>query len=154
MKKVSLDTWIQLLGMVGAERALICYQMTEDKMKPLAAIRSSYRGTSFATVVDNFDSAKMLFDHFTRDSVEVYIDVDVGMHRTGLSIEKVPDLVEKIKKLKRLTIVGIHSYDGHVAYICTTMPQRSVARLYLLLLKPSKIYSCSCSEISRSIRPD
>ena len=133
--KCSTIVEAQLLGMVGAERALICYQMTEDKMKPLAAIRSSYRGTSFATVVDNFDSAKMLFDHFTRDSVEVYIDVDVGMHRTGLSIEKVPDLVEKIKKLKRLTIVGIHSYDGHVHDSNQELRKKNTEEIFQKLLE-------------------
>ncbi len=112
--KCSTMAEAELLGIVGAEHALICYQMTEDKMESLAAIKSSYKGTSFATVVDNFDSAKMLFDHFNGTPIEVYIDVDAGMHRTGLSIYKVLDLVEKIKQLKDLTIEGIHCYDGHV----------------------------------------
>ena len=112
--KCSTIAEAELLGMVGADHALICYQMTKDKMESLAAIKSSFKKTSFATLIDNINSAKMIFDHFNGTSLEVYIDVDVGMHRTGLSIDQVPDLVEKIKQLEGLTIAGIHSYDGHI----------------------------------------
>ena len=112
--KCSTMAEAELLGMVGAENALICYQLTKDKIEILAAMKSFYQGTSFATVIDNLDSAKMLYDHFNGSDVEVYIDVDVGMHRTGLSINKVPDLVEKINQFKGFTILGIHSYDGHI----------------------------------------
>ena len=56
----------------------------------------------------------MLFNYFNGERTEVYIDLDTGMQRTGLTIDKVPDLVEEIKHLNGLTIGGIHCYDGHV----------------------------------------
>ena len=112
--KCSTMAEAKLLGMVGAEHALICYQVTEDKMESFAAIKSQYLGTKFTTLVDNIDSAKMLSDHFNGTPVQVFIDVDVGMHRTGLSFNKVPELVKKIKQLKDVIVTGLHAYDGHV----------------------------------------
>ena len=125
----------ELLGVVGADHALICYQMTEDKMENLATIKSSYNGTSFATVVDNFESAKMLFNYFNGKHTEVYIDVDSGMHRTGLTIDKVPDLVEEIKHLNGLTIGGIHCYDGHVHDLDEEVRKKDTEEIYKNLLK-------------------
>tara|TARA_B100001173_G_scaffold312273_1_gene332563 strand:- start:7678 stop:8787 length:1110 start_codon:yes stop_codon:yes gene_type:complete len=143
--KCSTIVEAELLGMVGAEHALICYQMTEDKMEPLAAMKSYYQATSFATVVDNFDSAKMLFDYFNGTSVEVYIDVDVGMNRTGLSINKVPDLVEKINQLKGLTIVGLHSYDGHVHDSDQELRKKDTEEIFQKLLELKDIVQASLS---------
>ena len=125
----------ELLGVVGADHALICYQMTEDKMENLATIKSSYNGTSFATVVDNFESAKMLFNYFNGKHTEVYIDVDSGMHRTGLTIDKIPDLVEEIKHLNGLTIGGIHCYDGHVHDLDEEVRKKDAEEIYKNLIK-------------------
>ena len=147
--KCSTMAEAELLGMVGAENALICYQMTDDKMERLAAMKSSYQGTSFATVVDNFDSAKMLNEHFNGTSVEIYIDVNVGMHRTGLSIDKVPDLVEKIKQLKGLTTIGIHSYDGHVHDPDQEVRKKDTEEIFQKLLELKDIVQTS---LGRKIR--
>ena len=114
---------------------LLCYQMTEDKMENLATIKSSYNGTSFATVVDNFESAKMLLNYFNGKHTEVYIDVDSGMQRTGLTIDKVPDLVEEIKHLNGLTIGGIHCYDGHVHDLDEEVRKKDTEEIYKNLLK-------------------
>jgi D-serine deaminase-like pyridoxal phosphate-dependent protein len=43
----------------------------------------------------------------------IYLDVDVGMHRCGVSAERAADLAELVAKSSNLAFVGIMGYDGH-----------------------------------------
>jgi D-serine deaminase-like pyridoxal phosphate-dependent protein len=42
-----------------------------------------------------------------------YIDVDVGMHRTGVSPAKALQLYEMVPKIQEFQFAGLHGYDGH-----------------------------------------
>jgi D-serine deaminase-like pyridoxal phosphate-dependent protein len=44
----------------------------------------------------------------------VYIDVNVGMNRTGIRPEKVVELYAAIWNFKGLKVQGLHAYDGHI----------------------------------------
>jgi D-serine deaminase-like pyridoxal phosphate-dependent protein len=48
--------------------------------------------------------------------IDVYVDLDIGGHRTGLPPEEAPALLREITSndaFERLNIVGLHAYDGH-----------------------------------------
>jgi len=45
-----------------------------------------------------------------------YIDLDVGMHRTGIAPKKAIELYTRIKDNKRFRFVGLHGYDGHIHF--------------------------------------
>jgi D-serine deaminase-like pyridoxal phosphate-dependent protein len=46
-----------------------------------------------------------------------YIDLDVGMHRTGVIPEKAWHLYEMVPKIEEMQFAGIHGYDGHNHHI-------------------------------------
>ncbi len=45
-----------------------------------------------------------------------YIDIDVGMHRTGIKPEKVFSLYKSLADLPEFTFTGLHGYDGHIHF--------------------------------------
>ena len=45
--------------------------------------------------------------------IDIYLDVDVGMHRCGMKLEKVASLAELVSKSSNIHLVGMMGYDGH-----------------------------------------
>jgi len=45
--------------------------------------------------------------------MNVLIDVDIGMHRTGIPVDLLEALYERVSALKGLHLKGLHCYDGH-----------------------------------------
>ena len=45
--------------------------------------------------------------------VGVYVDVDCGMHRTGVAPEKAWEIAEKVTEHEGLYLVGVMGYEGH-----------------------------------------
>ena len=45
--------------------------------------------------------------------VGVYVDVDCGMHRTGVAPEKAWEIAEKMTEHEGLYLVGVMGYEGH-----------------------------------------
>ena len=44
----------------------------------------------------------------------IFIDLNLGMNRTGVLPENAISLFEKIHSLPALHILGLHAYDGHI----------------------------------------
>ncbi|MDX1284441.1 MAG: alanine racemase, partial [Draconibacterium sp.] len=49
-----------------------------------------------------------------KQSVNVFIDIDNGMHRTGIEAKNAGVLVDYIKNNKWMNFQGFHVYDGHI----------------------------------------
>ena len=107
----------EMLGMCGAPDVLLAYQPTEAKFLRLINLIKNYPNTKFSCLVDNLSSA-VLFSRnaFAHDViVDVYIDLNVGMNRTGIVPGKeVIDLFEAMMAMPGLNVKGLHAYDGHI----------------------------------------
>jgi D-threonine aldolase len=75
-----------------------------------------YPSTKFSCLIDNVETASHLSSIFYERSLtlSVFIDLNVGMNRTGIIPENVPDLFEKCQFLPGINIHGLHAYDGHI----------------------------------------
>ncbi len=104
----------EMLGMAKAKDVLITYPVLGPKIKRLLALITKYPETKFSGLIDNIDTAKDLSDCFSEHKIEVYIDLNVGMNRTGVSVENAFDLYKKASNLSGIHIIGIHAYDGHI----------------------------------------
>lgn len=113
----------EMLAEAGAPMILLAYQLTFPKAKRFLTLVKKYPQTHFASLIDNFDSAKMLNDLFEKENAKasVFIDVDDGMHRTGispvdvnLSTSPLFELFKEIQRLSHLQFEGLHVYDGHI----------------------------------------
>ena len=107
----------EMLAEAGAKNILLAYQLNFAKAKRFLALIKNFPETTFSSLVDNIDSAEMLNDLFASEKVvaNVYIDVDAGMHRTGIAPgENLFNLYLELDKLSNIECQGLHVYDGHI----------------------------------------
>lgn len=106
----------EMLGMVKAKDVLLAYQPVGPKIKRFLSLFKQYPDTRFSCLIDNEASALQLneactFEHLSAD---VYIDLNVGMNRTGVLPDKAMDVIKTVLACTQLTLKGIHAYDGHI----------------------------------------
>ena len=107
----------EMLGIAGAESALMAYQPVGPKVKRLLELTQKFPATKYAALVDNAGTAKALSEAFAgaNQILNIFLDLDVGMHRTGIpSDEKAFELYLFCKALNGINPVGLHAYDGHL----------------------------------------
>lgn len=115
----------EMLAEAGAENILMAYQLNFSKAKRFLSLIKKYPQIQFSSLVDNIDSAKMLNDLFAKEKIiaNVFIDVDAGMHRTGIApadvgvpanMDALFNLFKQIQKLPNLQFEGLHIYDGNI----------------------------------------
>jgi D-serine deaminase-like pyridoxal phosphate-dependent protein len=105
----------EMLAEEHARDALMAYQPVGPKVGQLAGLVMKYPGTRFSCVLDSEVAARELSAVFSRLGIEldVYLDLDVGMHRTGISAGAF-DLYTLCCTLPSIRMKGIHAYDGHL----------------------------------------
>ncbi|MGN6247669.1 MAG: D-TA family PLP-dependent enzyme [Ginsengibacter sp.] len=107
----------EMLAEAGAGTVLLAYQLNFAKAKRFLSLIKKIPSINFSSLVDNLDSAKLLIELFVEENLipKVYIDVDAGMHRTGIEPdEKLFQLYSNLQKLQNLKCLGFHIYDGHI----------------------------------------
>jgi D-serine deaminase-like pyridoxal phosphate-dependent protein len=107
----------EMLAMINARDVLLAYQPVGPKATRLLNLSKLYPGTTFSCIVDDYETAKHLSTIFqsANEFIEVYIDLNTGMNRTGIIPRKAFALVEKLFLLPGIRVKGIHVYDGHLA---------------------------------------
>jgi D-serine deaminase-like pyridoxal phosphate-dependent protein len=107
----------EMLGQCLAERVLLAYQPVGPNVRRLLRLASAYRGTRFATIVDDDQAAVALSEAVASADweLDVLLDVDVGMHRTGVACgSSAVELYRRLDQLPGLVPSGLHVYDGHL----------------------------------------
>jgi len=106
----------EMLGMSGASDVLLAYQPLGPKLARFIQIIQKYPSTLFSCIVDNITAANEISDAFSKAKmrINVFIDLNVGMNRTGIAPDAAFELYLHCSRLKRVTPVGLHAYDGHL----------------------------------------
>jgi D-threonine aldolase len=106
----------EMLAMVGAPDVLLAYQPVGPKAKRLLNLVQKYPQTKFSCLIDNQQTAAELSAIFVNGgcTIAVYIDLNVGMNRTGIVPERALYLYTTCESFKGIQIAGLHAYDGHI----------------------------------------
>lgn len=107
----------EMLGKSNAVNVLLAYQPVGPKINRLATIIKQFPQTNFACLVDDHTTAENISTVFSSQNktIEVWLDLDVGQHRTGIfANQSAFDLFLFCKKLEGISPVGFHVYDGHI----------------------------------------
>lgn len=109
----------EMLGLAGAGDVLLAYQPVGPKIDRLLQIVEQYPDTKYACLVDNRASAIAIAAVFAaaKHTLPVYIDLNVGMNRTGIAPgpgNEALELYQELLQLPGVTPVGLHAYDGHL----------------------------------------
>jgi D-serine deaminase-like pyridoxal phosphate-dependent protein len=106
----------EMLAQCGAKDVLLAYQPVGPKVARLLQLITTYPKTLFSCLVDNSTAALALSGaaYGIGLNVPVYIDINVGMNRTGIPPKKAMSLFSEIAELPAIYPAGLHVYDGHI----------------------------------------
>lgn len=106
----------EMLAMQKAPDVLIAYQPVGPNVYRFRQLASRYPETNFSCIVDSINCAEQINDVFADEHLrpQVYMDINVGMNRTGVLPEHAIELYKQLKNLSHCEIAGIHAYDGHI----------------------------------------
>ncbi len=106
----------EMLGMIKAPDVLLAYQPTPTKAKRLVQLVQQYPATHFSCLIDDTVNAYNISTVFSENElcIDVYIDLNDGMNRTGIQPINAFDLFDECESFKGINIIGLHVYDGHI----------------------------------------
>jgi len=118
-----------LLRVLDAEHVadgdlLVAYPHTGPNLARLGALAERHRRTRVSVLCEQPDSVGEI-----PESLEIFVDVNPGMNRTGLA----PDRYEEIVQIARLAgrrFRGVHCYDGHLLGVETAERRRRAFECY------------------------
>ena len=107
----------EMLAQNGIADILIAYQMVGPNVNRFVSLQQKYPDADFKVIVDHQESVTALSSSAARYgvSVKVMLDLDVGMHRTGVPVgDTAVDIYAQIEGAEGLQPWGLHVYDGHI----------------------------------------
>ena len=106
----------EMLAQLNAEDVLLAYPLIGPDLERWLQLLKRYNKTEFSCLVSNLENARQISSRAKSAGIKlnVYIDIDAGMHRTGIPVDKAARLMEDLQKLSDLQLIGFHVYDGHL----------------------------------------
>lgn len=105
-----------MLGLCKAPDVLLAYQPVGPKIDRFINLIQAYPNTHYSCLIDDIKTAKTIDTKAQMANLEIsiYIDIDVGMGRTGVAPNKAKKLIDFILETPNLRLKGLHGYDGHI----------------------------------------
>ena len=107
----------EMLGSIKAPDVLLAYQPLGPKVNRLISLIKKYPETKYSCLIDDREAAGALAAAAAEATMimPVYIDLNIGMNRTGISPGKdANDLYQLCSTLSGIEPMGLHCYDGHI----------------------------------------
>jgi D-serine deaminase-like pyridoxal phosphate-dependent protein len=107
----------ELLAISKAKDILLSIQPTGTTLERFIALGLQYKNSQFSCLIDDYNAAKNINDLAIKHhvTIPVFIDINVGMNRTGIVPKEAFKLIEEISNdTPNLIIKGLHAYDGHI----------------------------------------
>lgn len=108
---------LEMAAKAGAKDVLFAMQAVGPNIARLAQAVERYPEVTISTIVDHPQAVNDLSCHCRHlgQSMRVFIDIDCGMHRTGVKIgSDVEALLSLIGEQDGISLAGYHLYDGHL----------------------------------------
>ncbi len=105
----------EMLAAIGAPDVLLAYQPVGPRGVRFVQLIKKFPSTQFACLLDNEATAQELaaVAQANNLTIRIFLDLNVGMSRTGVLPENALQLFVFCKSLQGLNPVGLHAYDGH-----------------------------------------
>jgi len=104
----------ELSALAGVPDILISYPLVGPNVDRFFRLIETYPASKFSTLVDN-EFALEAFVRPGAEPVSLFIELDCGMHRTGIAPG--PEAVALVRTLvdhPSVRFAGVHAYDGHI----------------------------------------
>ena len=121
-----------MVAAAAGQDVLLAYQLVGPNIDRFAKLIRQYPQTSFATVIDDVGVVETIAQQIgdPHRPVRLFIDVDCGMHRTGIVLgSELERLRQRIESLSGVQYAGLHVYDGHLHQPDLGERQTAVAKI-------------------------
>lgn len=114
--KCATLTEMEMTATNGGTDILLAYPLLGPDIKKYFSIVKKYPLVRFSVLVDHKKSIDDLTEEAKnqQQKVNVFIDIDNGMRRTGIEPEPAFYLALSISENPWLNLAGLHIYDGHI----------------------------------------
>jgi D-serine deaminase-like pyridoxal phosphate-dependent protein len=102
--------------MAGGRHIMLAYPLVGPNISRFLRLTASFGEAVFYAVGDDIGQLGLLSSEAVKMGIKanVLIDADVGMHRTGVSMEELEAFYESASALAGIALRGLHCYDGHL----------------------------------------
>ncbi len=107
----------EMLGLAGAGEVLIAYQPVGPNCYRIKELCLKYPKTHFSVIVDDKESLSCFSEAINSLNIKpgIYIDLNVGMNRTGILPDRdAENLFDYGLSLRNIKMLGFHAYDGQI----------------------------------------
>lgn len=107
---------VEMVAENGGNDILLAYPLAGPSIPRFLKIIAQFPEKTFAVTVDSLVAAGQLNLAAIQEgkTVRVFVDLDNGMHRTGIAPEEADELISFIQDNEGLHFAGLHIYDGHI----------------------------------------
>lgn len=118
----------EMAGACGAANVLWAYPLAGPNIPLFLELKRRFPCTHWLALADEANQIRALGRALQQNGTEadLLIDVDLGMHRTGVSPEKLSALCALALKMPGIRLAGVHLYDGHIHLSSRTERQSAV----------------------------
>ncbi|MGI8913484.1 MAG: alanine racemase [Chloroflexota bacterium] len=98
----------------GARDVVLAYQLVGPAVSQFVTLAVDHPEVTLASLVDTAGAAVALSEAAAARgiTVGVLVDLDTGLHRTGICVEQAPGLYTLVSSLPGLRPAGLHLYDA------------------------------------------
>jgi len=107
----------EMVARAGATDVLLAYQPVGPNVRRLVELARTFPNVSFSAIVDDEMAAVRVSEAAEHAGLALglWVDLDVGMHRTGISAgADALQLYRRVATLRSIVPRGLHAYDGHL----------------------------------------
>ncbi len=106
---------VEMVASCGAGHVLLAYPLIGPNIPRFLAVTARFPETHFYVLGDDLGALSELNDacKAADRKLDLFIDVNLGMNRTGVPLRELLAFTEKAAAFSNLPLVGLHCYDGH-----------------------------------------
>ena len=104
-----------VLGQLGVKDVLIAYPLVGPTATRVGELAATWPRMRISALVDRVEALQ----EWPHRRVEAFLDLDVGMHRTGVPIDDIEGALRVAEAVSQagVPLRGLHSYDGHLDHV-------------------------------------
>ncbi len=107
---------VEMVAASGGTDILLAYPLLGPGIKQFFKLIKLFPDATLAVLVDSESACGHIINQarISGITLHVWVDLDNGMHRTGIEPDKSGPLIEFIQGNQWLIFGGLHVYDGHI----------------------------------------
>jgi len=107
---------VEMVANAGGADILLAYPLLGPAIALWHTLMKRFPQSRLSVTVDS-EAALSQLDDYASDNgtiIDLFVDIDNGMHRTGVEAKNAQPLIASITESPNLNFRGLHIYDGHI----------------------------------------